>query len=148
MSFSLTQVSNPHAEALMTIYRSDHGLLDTALRRLQWRTFKNGSQEYVDAFSKALRPNHHVCLDERIKSLNRRKNNEISLVMADGSIENFDHVFLAIHADQALNLLGDNATPMESNILRHFKTSRNVCVVHSDMSVGFSYSYPANSSWI
>ena len=129
----------------MTICRSDHGLLGTALRRLQWRTFKNGSKEYVDAFSKALRPNHHICLDEPIKSLNCRENDKVSLVTVNGSVENFDHVFLAIHANQALNLLGENATPLESSILRHFKTSRNICVVHSDMSVGFSYSCPANS---
>ncbi|KAI1133817.1 hypothetical protein F5Y05DRAFT_400951 [Hypoxylon sp. FL0543] len=43
---------------------------------------------------------------------------------------------LAIHANQALTLLGDGATALERKTLSCFKTSRNVCYLHSDESVG------------
>ncbi|KAL9074296.1 MAG: hypothetical protein Q9157_004437 [Trypethelium eluteriae] len=38
----------------------------------------------------------------------------------------------AVHANQALTILGDSATKDEREILGEFQTSRNVCVLHSD----------------
>ena len=55
--------------------------------------------------------------------------------MPDGKLEYFDHVVLAVHANQALGLLGVNATQDESDILSEFKTSRNICILHSDVEV-------------
>lgn len=55
--------------------------------------------------------------------------------MADGSVADFDHVVLAVHANEALTILGQGATTMERDILRHFHTSENICLLHSDMSV-------------
>ena len=66
----------------------------------------------------------------------RQKNEKVNLKAEDGSVGVFDHVVLAVHANDALKILGEGATTMEQDILRHFDTSENICVVHSDMSVG------------
>lgn len=47
----------------------------------------------------------------------------------------FDDLVLAIHAEQALKLLGDSATALQRTVLTCFKTRRNVCYLHSDTSV-------------
>lgn len=112
-----------------------HGLLDTMWRTLRWDTIKNGSGAYIDTFMRSLRPNQHVHLDSAIKSITRQSNSSICLEMADGSREEFDHVVLAVHANQALRVLGQNATKTEKDILSNFHTTRNVCVLHSDESV-------------
>ena len=66
----------------------------------------------------------------------RQKNEKVNLKAEDGSVGVFDHVVFAVHANDALKILGEGATTMEQDILRHFDTSENICVVHSDMSVG------------
>ena len=65
----------------------------------------------------------------------RQDDGQVCLTTADGSIEKFDHVVFAVHANQALSILGEGVTPTEYEILRHFRTSENVCILHSDMSV-------------
>lgn len=56
--------------------------------------------------------------------------------MADGTTDVFDHVILAVHAYQALELLGGHASLEEREVLSAFTTSSNVCVLHSDSKVG------------
>ena len=66
----------------------------------------------------------------------RQRDGTVDLEVIDGSVDVFDHVVLAVHANEALRILGKGATTMEREILGHFHTSENVCVLHSDMSVG------------
>ncbi|RYP08961.1 hypothetical protein DL764_001572 [Monosporascus ibericus] len=96
------------------LIRFIHGLLDTLTRRLEWRSFRNGSKTYVDAFRRSLPPQHRLHLN--------------------GSCRAFDYVVLAVHANQALNLIGNDATSLERELLSCFKTSKNVCYLHSDAS--------------
>lgn len=51
----------------------------------------------------------------------------------------YKHVVLAVHAHQALCLLGDGATELEYTILDTFKTSQNICYLHSDESVSVPF---------
>jgi predicted NAD/FAD-binding protein len=50
----------------------------------------------------------------------------------------FDHVVLATHANQALRILGDEATEMERRLLSVFETRKNVAILHSDPTVSLS----------
>ncbi|RYP92151.1 hypothetical protein DL770_001732 [Monosporascus sp. CRB-9-2] len=59
---------------------------------------------------------------------------EVSLTFVDRSCQTFDYVVLAVHANQALQLMGNDATDLESKLLSSFKTSKNVCYLHSDTS--------------
>jgi predicted NAD/FAD-binding protein len=59
----------------------------------------------------------------------------VSIELENRSIMKYDHVVLAIHANQALTLLGNDATAAQREILGVFKTSRNTCHLHEDTSV-------------
>jgi predicted NAD/FAD-binding protein len=115
--------------------------LRTLTHTLQWRAFRHGAKTYVDAFLKALPSNHYVHLKSPVRSISRghKDSTLIWLVSSDGSVERFDHVVLATHAHQALELLGERATVLEREILGAFKTSRNVCVLHSDIAVSLLF---------
>jgi predicted NAD/FAD-binding protein len=51
------------------------------------------------------------------------------------SSERFDHLIFACHSDQALRILGDEATNQEREILCAFPYEKNVAVLHTDDSV-------------
>lgn len=111
-------------------------MLDTMTETLCWRAFKHGSKTYVDKFVETTPENHHYHLNTPIKSIIRNQGDEkASLVFSDGSVESFDHVVLAVHAHQALDLLGEQSTSLEKDVLGAFRTSRNECVMHSDLTV-------------
>ena len=57
------------------------------------------------------------------------------LRLADDSIEEFDQVVFASHSDQALDLLGATATPMERNVLGALRYETNRAVLHRDVSL-------------
>jgi predicted NAD/FAD-binding protein len=52
-----------------------------------------------------------------------------------GGVESFDHVIFACHSDQALRILGADATNAEREILGAFPYTRNVAVLHTDERV-------------
>lgn len=49
--------------------------------------------------------------------------------------EEFDHVIFATHADRSLQLLGQDASELEREILGSFEFSNNVATLHSDLDV-------------
>ncbi|EQL03527.1 amine oxidase [Ophiocordyceps sinensis CO18] len=112
-------------------FMAKHGLLDTVTKRLRWRSFRNGSKTYVDAFRRSLPPRHRLHLSTPVHGV-ARGGKGVLLSFADGSRQAYDHVVLAVHANQALALMGGDATGLERRILGAFKTSRNVCYLHSD----------------
>ncbi|KAG8419044.1 hypothetical protein J3459_011585 [Metarhizium acridum] len=115
-------------------FMKSHGLLDTVTKTLQWRSFRNGSRTYIDAFQDSLPQRHKLHLNTSVHDVTRI-GNEVLVSFSDGSAKTFDHVVLAVHANQAVTLLGDNATALERRILGSFKTSRNICYLHSDTSL-------------
>ncbi|KAI0476353.1 FAD/NAD(P)-binding domain-containing protein [Xylariaceae sp. FL0804] len=128
------------AKALIK-FMLDHRLLDTPFRRLRWRSFRNGSRTYVDAFQNNLPCHHRLHLNTTIQRV-RRAGNEVVVRLENGTCRKYDHVILAIHANQALRLLGDGATHEERTILGSFKTTSNTCYLHSDTSVSSPISTP------
>lgn len=111
-------------------YRN-HGLLD--LRdRPQWRVIQGGSRNYVGAMTRDFRD--RIRLNTPIASV-RRLPGYVEVTPRGGRPEMFDHVIFACHSDQALNILGDDATSTEKEILARFPYSRNVAVLHTDDSL-------------
>jgi predicted NAD/FAD-binding protein len=97
--------------------------------RPQWRTVTGGSQRYVDAAVQSFKGRLQVSSSAR--SVERLDGQGVRVTLEDGRFE-ADHVILACHADQALALLGDSATPTEREVLGAFDFEDNDTVLHTD----------------
>jgi len=122
-------------------YRN-HGLIDLWNRPV-WHVIEGGSRSYVDrllaGFRDRLRlntPIEKVCRDRGRVAVHPRGN----------PAQNFDHVVFACHSDQALRILGPDATPTERALLTAFPYERNLAVLHTDTSV-LPHSRRAWASW-
>ena len=105
----------------------NHGLIQLA-NRPQWRTVTGGSREYVQKILPS--SSKKLCLNSSIVNI-VRSGNQVKLENRDGTSAAFDHVIIATHADQALNLL-KNPTPEEVELLGSFRYQRNQAILHSD----------------
>ena len=76
---------------------------------------------------------HEARLNAPVLGL-RRVEHGVLLQMAHGT-EHFDAVVLACHSDQALRLLGLDATPQERSVLGSIRYQPNQAVLHTDASV-------------
>lgn len=112
----------------------NHHLLSTISARPVWMTILDGSQRYIDAVMADF-PQSRVHLGTPIVSLGIQANNQKRLRRLDGNEDTYDHVILATHGDQALQILQSIATTEEEDIMSGFKTSTNIAVLHSDLSV-------------
>ncbi|HEY1064915.1 MAG TPA: FAD-dependent oxidoreductase [Pirellulales bacterium] len=113
---------------VVEFYRN-HGLLSVR-RRPTWRTIQGGSQTYVKAMTK--RFSNRIRL--RTPVLNVRRSVDAVQVSTREGIETFDHVVFACHSDQALRMLGADATPTERELLSAFPYTKNTAVLHTDVS--------------
>jgi hypothetical protein len=121
-------------------FMDNHGLL-TMIDRPEWRTVCGGSQRYVEA---ALRRfTGSVRVDNPISKV-RRDRTGIELLSTSGP-ERFDAVVLAVHADQALALLGD-PSDAEREVLGAIPYQHNVAVLHTDASI-LPHSRRAWAAW-
>lgn len=109
-------------------FYKNHGLLDLR-NRPQWRVIRGGSKTYVDAMTRGFRD--RIRLSTPIERV-RRTHDHVEVIPREGVPEVFDHVIFACHSDQALRILGEEATPAEREILLQFPYSRNVAVLHTD----------------
>ena len=112
----------------------NHHLLSTISARPKWMTIMNGSKQYIDAVMAGI-PQSRVHLGTAIASLGIQSNDQIIVRQLDGNEDIYDHVILATHGDQALQILQPIATTEEKTIMSGFKTSTNTAVLHSDLSV-------------
>lgn len=110
-------------------FQSSHGLLRLR-NRPPWRTVVGGSKIYVERLAAAFAD--RVRLSTGATAL-RRDGSGVEVRDSRGSIETFDDVVLACHADEALRLL-DDPTAEEHRLLGAFGYSRNLAVLHSDPS--------------
>ena len=118
----------------------NHGLLDV-VNRPQWFTIKGGSKQYVNKLiPRFIKAGGKVRVNSPVQSVVRDGNQVILTVQdkgnADNRIENlvFDEVVFACHADTALNILQDASTD-ESDVLSHFRFTKNTAVLHTDTSI-------------
>ena len=111
---------------VMEFYRN-HGLLSVD-DRPQWHVISGGSSKYVDPLTNDFRD--RIRLNSPVRQVLRIR--EGVEVVTDQSRTQFDHVILACHADQALTLLADQASPTELEILPAFPYSKNLVLLHTD----------------
>lgn len=111
-------------------YRN-HGMLNIR-KRPQWRVVAGGSKRYIEAMLRRFRG--------RLRSVTpiasvERGEEGVSVTPRVGMAEDFDHVVFACHSDQALRILGSQATPLEHELLSAFPYESNSVVLHTDASV-------------
>jgi len=107
-----------------------HGLLSVN-NRPQWRVISGGSRSYVKPLIAAFKDRIH--LNTPVRSVQRNFDG-VTVVTNEGH-QTFDHVVFACHADQALSLLGEQATGLEKKVLGAFPYESNQAVLHTDASI-------------
>lgn len=107
----------------------NHGLLQ--LRdRPQWKTVRGGSRVYVDALLQPIRDRVRLgCPVDRVA----RHPNHVTVFPKHRPPETYDHVVLATHADQTLEMLAD-ASQRERDVLACFPYQENEAILHVDGS--------------
>eukprot|EP00842_Homolaphlyctis_polyrhiza_P004234 jgi/Hompol1/4811/HPOL_003895-RA len=104
--------------------------------RPKWLTVTGGSKTYVDKIKSLVKD---IRLNTKIVSIQRNSDERVSgpitLTDSHGNTFEFDHVIFATHTDQALRILGPEATPAERTILGSIKYSANRAVLHRDASL-------------
>jgi len=119
---------------------ANHGLLDYG-QQPDWRTVEGGSKRYVDAIVGRL--GSSVRLDEPVTKITRYDDGvEVHTPLGP---ERFDHLVVATHSDQALDLLSDPSR-LERDVLGAIRYQANRATLHTDVSL-----LPANrrawASW-
>lgn len=124
-------------------FYKNHGLLGIS-DRPQWRVIKGGSRSYIGPLTAPFCDS--IRLNEKVTSVRRLSNSGestvgtdsepmIELTTEDGEPMKFDHVVFGCHSDQALKILGDNATAIEREILSAFPYQKNVAKLHTQSDV-------------
>ena len=103
----------------------NHGLLQLA-DRPQWYTVRGGSRQYVERIARGLAD---VRLSTPVRSLRRDR----TQAWVNG--ERFDAVVLACHSDQALALLGADASATERAVLAAIPYQKNRALLHTDATL-------------
>jgi len=114
--------------ATMIRFCHNHGLLQVN-NRPQWHTVVGGSRHYVE---KIVARVPDARLNTPVRQI-ERDDAGVSL-HTDKGIERFDHVVLATHSDQSLNLLR-HPTKAETEVLGAIRYQPNRAVLHTDTSV-------------
>lgn len=125
-SASATEMLEFPAAAFIRFFES-HGLLQVT-DRPAWRTVDGGSREYVSRLTQSIASNIHA--GRGAKTI-VRQNDTVLVEDINGERQQFDHVVMAAHADQALKLLGDSDA-LEQRWLGGIGYSKNRALLHSD----------------
>jgi predicted NAD/FAD-binding protein len=80
-------------------------------------------------------PPNHLFLNTTVKSITNHPSGQVLLHLQNGRTDTYDHVILATHGDQALQIISASATPSEKSILSAFHTNKNTAILHSDSSL-------------
>lgn len=108
-----------------------HGMLTIDLRP-QWRTIVGGSARYLDKVAAGYRD--RIRLNAAVQSIERDAHG-VTITTKNGSAEQFDFVFFACHSDEALQILGTEATAAEQEILSAIPYQDNTVYLHTDASL-------------
>ena len=104
----------------------NHGLFRLK-NRPQWYTVSSRSRNYVNKVLKKISGEHFK--NYKIDKIS--SNNDNVRIAIENKHLDYDHVVLASHADQSLNML-DNPTSEEKRILGKFKYVANIAILHTD----------------
>lgn len=108
-----------------------HGML-TVNNRPQWRTITGGSARYVEKLTEGFI--QKIRLNTPVASV-KRLSNSVIIKPQRGDEEAFDYVFFACHSDQALAMLGPDASVKEREILGAIPYQENSIYLHHDISL-------------
>ncbi|MBX3608425.1 MAG: FAD-dependent oxidoreductase [Hydrogenophaga sp.] len=115
--------------ATLVRFCHNHGLIQVS-GRPRWFTVAGGARQYVQKIIDALP-------DTRLATPVRQIVRDASgvRVVTDSQVERFDAVVLACHTDQALRLLGGEASADERELLGAIRYQANRAVLHTDAAV-------------
>lgn len=108
-----------------------HGFL-TVNDRPQWRTITGGSAQYAEALTAPFKS--HIQLNAPIESVKRLKK-QVLVKPNNAAEQAFDYVFFACHSDEALAILGQDATANENEILSAIPYQENTVYLHHDSTM-------------
>jgi len=126
----------------------NHGMLNVNDRPV-WRVIKGGSNSYVEKLVEGHRDRIH--LNAPVETVTRFSDH-VKVKVRGQQSERFDHVFMACHGDQALNIL-DNPGDREAQVLGKFSYQQNEAILHTDKTLmpkrhrawaAWNYHIPAN----
>lgn len=112
----------------------NHHLLTTVGPRPQWLTLKDCARSYIDRVMSGF-PTNHVFLNTPVESVTNDEHGKVLVRLRNSRFEKYDHVIIATHGDQAMELIKPKASFEEEKILGGFKSSKNTAVLHSDLSL-------------
>jgi len=115
--------------ATMIRFCHNHGLIQVS-DRPQWHTVRGGSRNYVRKLLERIQDRRLRCPIQGVERLAHGV-----LLRTPTGPEFFDAVVLACHSDQALALLGHQASPPEREVLGAIRYQLNTAVLHTDASV-------------
>jgi hypothetical protein len=108
-------------------FHRNHGLLQLTQRPI-WQTVDGGSKAYVQRLVESFAD--RILLDTGVAAV-RRTGAGVQVIDCHGRSQHYDHVVLATHANQAHAAIVD-PTADELDVLKAFRYSRNLAVLHSD----------------
>jgi predicted NAD/FAD-binding protein len=111
---------------------ANHGLLDVS-NRPQWRTVEGGAARYVDALLDRGKLRSAVRLSSPVTAISRSARG-VTVTARGGRPEEFDHVVIAAHSDDALRLLTD-PSDREREVLGAIPYVQSEAVVHTDQGL-------------
>ncbi|CAG9000391.1 MAG: hypothetical protein CENE_02386 [Candidatus Celerinatantimonas neptuna] len=107
-----------------------HGLLDI-MNRPQWYVIPGGSKQYIAPLLAECADK--IRLNTRIISI-ERSDEGVTLTSQDHWQWQGDEVIFACHSEQALDILGHQATHQEQEILKGLRYQSNDVLLHQDVS--------------
>lgn len=110
----------------------NHGLLSLK-NRPQWRVICGGSKCYVEKLTAGFR--ERIQLNSPVERISRGEESVAIRLAGSKEAQSFDHVIFACHSNQALAILGEEASPTERQLLGAFPYQKNIAVLHTDESV-------------
>lgn len=108
-----------------------HGMLSIN-DRPQWLTITKGSANYVKKLTKGFKSS--IKLNTPIQKV-RRLGNKVIVKPVDSEGLIFDYIFFTCHSDQALAILGQDATKQEHEVLGAIPYQENTVYLHHDATL-------------
>jgi len=108
----------------------NHGFLGLHTQH-PWWTVDGGAKTYVEKITAPFRDRLHL---RQAATRIVRTPRGVTVMTSLGAAQNFSHVILACHGDQALRLLV-NPTADEARLLATFRYQPNVATLHTDTAV-------------